>query len=142
MAIGHSGDEEPQSQPFSTTGNESKSRVALEHRVLRRCHPVHLEVVIHEGQGAYAYRLGALGQVGHARPDAGRTACPVESRDVEIEFHRRRSSTCTSIEGLLGTCVISPTRTAIMRWPGWTSLSGSHSRHAGADQDDDRWGPR
>ncbi len=37
--------------------------------------------------GADADGLGALGEVGDARPDAGRTAGPVESRDVEIELH-------------------------------------------------------
>ena len=79
MAVGHPGHEEPEPQPVGATGDEAERGVALEHRVLRRGHPVHLEVVVHERQGAYADSLGPLGQVGDTRPDARRTAGPVES---------------------------------------------------------------
>ena len=93
MAIGHPGHQESQPQPLSATGDETERRVTLEHRVLGRRHPVHLEVVVHERQGAHPDCLGPLGQVGDARPDARRAAGPVESGDVEIELHARRSST-------------------------------------------------
>ena len=93
MAIGHPGHEEPQPEPLRATGDEAERRVTLEHRVLRRRHPVHLEVVVHERQGAHPDGLGPLGQVGHTRSYARRTAGPVESRNVEIELHARRSST-------------------------------------------------
>src|SRR5690349_22976232 len=63
--------------------------------MLRRCHPVHLEEVIHEGQGANADALRPLGERGDAGPDARRTAGPVESRDVEVKLHTRRSSAPT-----------------------------------------------
>src|SRR5439155_27340775 len=67
--------------------DDAERGVALEHRILGRRHPVHLEVVVHERHGADAHGLGALREVGDARPDAGRTAGPVESHDMEIKLH-------------------------------------------------------
>jgi hypothetical protein len=79
MAICHSGHEEPQPQPISATGDETKRCVTLEHWVLCRSHPVHLEVVIHKRERAHPDCLRTLGQVGDARSDAFRAASPVES---------------------------------------------------------------
>ena len=93
MAIGHAGHEKTQPQPLGPAGDETQSGIALEHRVFRRRHPVHLEVVVHEREGADADGLGPLGQLGDTRPDARRTAGPVESRDVEVEFHTSGSTT-------------------------------------------------
>ena len=77
----------PKPQAVGAARDEAERGVALEHRILGRRHPVHLEVVVHERHGADAHGLGALGEVGDARPDAGRTAGPVESHDVEIKLH-------------------------------------------------------
>jgi hypothetical protein len=87
MAIGHTSHQKAQPQALGATRDEAERGVALEHRILGRRHPVHLEEVVHEGHGADAHRLGPLGEVGDARTDAGRTAGPIESHDVVIEFH-------------------------------------------------------
>ena len=87
MAVRHAGHEQAQPQPLGAARDEAERGVALEHRILGRRHPVHLEVVVHERHGADAHGLGALGEVGDAGPDAGRTAGPVESHDVEIKLH-------------------------------------------------------
>ena len=52
MAIRHAGDEEAQAQRLGAAGDEAERGVALEHRVLGRRHPVHLEEVVHERQRA------------------------------------------------------------------------------------------
>jgi len=87
MAIGHTGHEEAQAQPVGAARDEAERRVALEHRILRRRHPIHLEEVVHERHRADTQGLGALGEVGDTRPDTGGTTGPVESHDVEIELH-------------------------------------------------------
>ena len=73
-------------------GHEPEGGVALEHRVLGRGHPVHLEVVVHERERPDAEGLGALREVGDARADAGRRARPVEAADVKVEVASRRST--------------------------------------------------
>ena len=87
MAIRDTRDEQTQTQPLGATGHEAERGVALEHRVGRGSHPVHLEEVIHERQCANTDRFGSLGERGDAGADAGRSAGPVETGDVEIELH-------------------------------------------------------
>ena len=87
MAVGHPGHQGAQAQRAGAAGDEAERGVALEHRVLGRRHRLHLEEVVHDRERAHAEPFGALGEVGDAVADAGGTAGPVESRDVEIEMH-------------------------------------------------------
>ncbi len=92
MTVRHAGHQQAQAEPLRAPGHEAERRVALEHRVGRRRHPVHLEEVVHERQRADADGLGAAGEIGDAGTDAGRRAGPVEAGAVEVEFHALRSA--------------------------------------------------
>ena len=90
VAIRHARDEQAQPQALGAAGDEAERGVALEHRVFGRCHPVHLEEVVHERHRPHADGFGTLGEVADTGADAIVATGPVESGDVQIEFHRSR----------------------------------------------------
>ena len=117
MAVGHAGDEQAQPQPLGAAGDEAERGVALEHRVLGRRHPVHLEEVVHERQRADADGLGPLrrGRRRRARCRPGRrpsrsarrgdrVACPLFYLPDAQDGRSRWSIWIALVRQILSTC--------------------------------------
>ena len=68
MSVGHPRDQQTLPQTLGYTCDEAERGVLLEHWIFCRGHPVHEEVVVHEGHRANTYRFRPFGQIAMPGP--------------------------------------------------------------------------
>ena len=89
VPVGHTGHEQTQTHRVGDAGEVAECGVPLEHRVLGGCHPVHLEVVVHDRELADPTLLCRPGRGQQRRTDGLRTAGNREVEVVDGKLHRR-----------------------------------------------------
>jgi len=87
IAIADAGHEQAEFHSFGAGGDEPEGCVALEHGIFGAREPLHLEVVIHEGEHRAAGRLGGLRRVQDVSGDRAWAAWKREVHEVNADLH-------------------------------------------------------
>ena len=87
IAIADAGHEQAEFHSFRAGGNEPEGGVALEHRIFGAREPLHLEVVIHEGEHRAAGRLGRFRRVQDVTGNRAWATWKREVHEVNADLH-------------------------------------------------------
>jgi hypothetical protein len=87
VAVGHTGDQQPEADGRGVRRQEAEGRVALQHRVGGREDLFHLEVVVHHRQVRDPRFLDGVGEPDQLRRDAGGPIGNGERDLVHSELH-------------------------------------------------------
>lgn len=91
VAISHAGHEQPEFDPFSDSSEKAQRGVALEHRIERRPHMLHLEVMVHQREGLRTTLVRCFRGCRQIRPEGLRSSAAIEVGVVEGDLHRRQN---------------------------------------------------